>query len=213
MKFRIIEIIIILLILLSYILSIYFYPKLPEKIATHWNEKGEVDGYLPKGEGLFILPIILTGITLLLLIIPKIDPLKKNIEKFRKYYEYFIILFVILLLLGHIHTILWNIGIQINPNMYVSFSLGGLFYYIGFLCEKVKQNWFIGVRTPWTLSSERVWDKTNKISGKLLKILGIVTIFSIFFQNYLIYIILISVISLTIFVFIYSYIEYQKESK
>ena len=82
------------LVILSFILSIYFYPLVPEQIATHWNTQGEVNGYMSKLWGLFFTPVVITGIAILFLVIPRIDPKKENIEKFRKYYDGFIILFI-----------------------------------------------------------------------------------------------------------------------
>ena len=80
------------IVLASFIIGIYFYPQMPERMASHWNIKGEVNGYLPKFWGLFLMPFISLCIFLLSIAIPKIDPLKYNIDKFRKYYDWFVIL-------------------------------------------------------------------------------------------------------------------------
>ncbi|MEN4006646.1 MAG: SdpI family protein [Methanobacteriaceae archaeon] len=201
------------IILLSFIVSIYFYPQMPEEIASHWDLEGQVVGYLPKFEGLFFMPFTLIGLALLFLAIPKIDPLKTNIEEFRKYYDGFIILFFIFMLSIHFHVILWNLGIKINPNMLLSIGFGLLFFYSGILCENAKRNWFIGIRTPWTLSSDRVWDKTHKIGGKLFKIAGVISFVGVLFPNYALFFIFIPIISVAAYTIIYSYAEYQKEMK
>jgi len=201
------------IILLSFIISIYFYPQMPERIASHWNAQGQVDGYLSKFWGLFLMPFVLVGLALLFTAIPRIDPLKTNIEKFRKYYDGFIILFFIFMLSIHFQIILWNLGIEISPNIIVPIGIGFLFFYTGVLCDNAKRNWFIGIRTPWTLSSERVWDKTHKIGGKLFKIAGVIAFIGIFFERYAIFFILVPVFLLAIYTFIYSYFEYQKEVK
>jgi len=78
------EIAISSIILVSFIISIYFYPHMPEKIASHWNAQGQVDGYISKFWGLFLIPFVLVGLALLFIAIPRIDPLKANIEKFIK---------------------------------------------------------------------------------------------------------------------------------
>ena len=88
--------------------------------------------------------------------------------------------------------------------------LGPVFFYTGVLCENAKRNWFIGIRTPWTLSSERVWDKTHKIGGRLFKIAGIVTLLGAFFPKYAVFFILIPTLFVAIYTVIYSYVEYQK---
>ncbi|MFH1859045.1 MAG: SdpI family protein [Patescibacteria group bacterium] len=213
MNMRKSEIAILGIILLSLIVSIYFYPQMPEKIASHWNIQGQVDGYMSKFLGLFLMPIILIGFALLFVAIPRIDPLKANIEKFRRYYEGFIILLFLFLLSIHFQVILWNIGIKISPNVMFPIGLGLLFFYIGVLCENAKRNWFIGIRTPWTLSSEKVWEKTHKIGGKLFKIAGVIAFVGVFFQSYALFFIFVPVILVAVYTIIYSYFEYQKETK
>jgi len=186
---------------------------MPEKIASHWNAQGQVDGYISKFWGLFLIPFILIGLAILFVAIPKIDPLKANIEKFRKYYDGFVILFFVFMLSVHFHLILWNLGVRISPNIIFPIGIGILFFYVGILCENAKRNWFIGIRTPWTLSSERVWEKTHKIGGKLFKIAGIITFLGVFFQSYALFFILVLIISVAVYTIIYSYLEYQKEVK
>jgi uncharacterized membrane protein len=186
---------------------------MPEEMASHWNAKGEANGYMSKFWGLFLMPFILVGVALYFNVIPRIDPLKANIEKFRKYYDGFIILFFIFMLSIHFQVILWNLGVKISPNVTLPIGLGVLFFYIGILCENAKRNWFIGIRTPWTLSSERVWEKTHKTGGKLFKIAGIIVFVGVFFWSYALFFILVPVILVAAYTIIYSYVEYQKEMK
>ena len=204
------EIIIFGIILLSFILSAYFYPQIPEQVASHWNAQGQVDGYMSKFWGLFFMPFVLVGLALLFLAIPRIDPLKANIEAFRKYYDGFVVLFFVFMLAIHFQVILWNIGLHISPNVVMPIALGLLFFYIGILCENAKRNWFVGIRTPWTLSSDRVWDKTHQIGGKLFKVAGVITFLGVFFQNYAVFFILAPVLVVTVYTVVYSYVEYQK---
>lgn len=92
-------------------------------------------------------------------------------------------------------------------------AFAALFYYCGVLTEQAKRNWFIGIRTPWTLSSERVWEKTHKICGKLFKIAGVIALVGILFQRSALFFILAPVILVAAHTIIYSYIEYLKEAK
>jgi uncharacterized membrane protein len=82
------------LVLIFFILAGAFYPLMPEVIASHWNAAGEADGTISRFWGLFLFPLISLGIAALLFVIPKIDPLKANIRKFRSYYYGFIIIFL-----------------------------------------------------------------------------------------------------------------------
>ena len=204
------EIIVAGIVILSLVVSIYFYPQLPEKMATHWNARGEVDGYTPKVLGLFLMPGLIAITALVLFFIPKIDPLKVNIEKFRKYYDGFIILFCIFLLSAHYFIILWNLGIRISISVFLPIALGLLFFYMGILCENAKRNWFVGIRTPWTLSSDIVWEKTHKIGGRLFKIAAIIVLAGALWPEYAIVFVLVPVLSVAVFTVLYSYFEYQK---
>lgn len=207
------QIIIVGIVLVAFATSICFYPQMPEKMSTHWNAQGQVDGYMAKSWGLFLMPLVLTGIVLLCAVIPWIDPLKANIEKFRKYYDGSIILFSIFILALHYQVILWNLGIKISPSIIFPIGLGFLFFYSGILCENAKKNWFIGIRTPWTLSSQAVWDKTHKIGGKLFKIAAVFVFAGVFFQRCMLFFILIPVLLVAAYTTVYSYIEYRKETK
>ncbi len=203
----------LLIILLSFIIGIYFYPQMDDLMASHWNARGEVDGYMSKFWGLFLMPFVSTGLLLLFILVPKIDPLKANIEKFRKYFNIFIVLIILFLFYIYLLTIFWNLGLRFSMNQFLPPALAILFYYVGILVEKAKRNWFIGIRTPWTLSSDKVWEKTHKIGGRLFKALGVITLLGIFFGDYAIILVLIPIILITVYTIIYSYFEYQKEVK
>lgn len=208
-----IQILIVVIILLSFAVSVYFYDQVPDKMASHWNAKGEVDGYMSKNWGLFLMPLISVVMFLMFIFIPKIDPLKKNIDKFRKYFDGFILFIVLFLFYLHLLTIFWSLDFKFSMTQMLIPAFGMLFYYCGVLIEKSKRNWFIGIRTPWTLSSDIVWDKTHRLGGKLFKITGIISLFGIVFQNYALFFVLIPVIIVSIYTMVYSYFEYKKYRK
>jgi len=213
MKLRKSEIISLLIIMISFIIGISFYSLLPDKVASHWNARGEVDGYMSKFGGLFLMPIISLVLLLLFIIIPKIDPLKHNIEKFRKYFDGFIVLMMLFLFYLYILTILWNIGVRFNFVHLLVPIFSIFFYYCGILIQKAQRNWFIGIRTPWTLSNEQVWNKTHKIGGILFKIAGIISLIGILLPEYALFFVICPVIIASLFPVIYSYFAYQKLTK
>ena len=92
-------------------------------------------------------------------------------------------------------------------------ALGLMFYFIGIVMENSKQNWFIGIKTPWTLSNEKVWNKTHKLGGKLFKITALLAIVGMFFGELGIWLFIIPVLVLSFYLIAYSYFEYQKETK
>lgn len=205
-------IIVLLIILISFIVGIYFYPQMPDKMASHWNSKGEVDGYMSKFWALFLMPFISIGLFLLFVLIPKIDPLKANIEKFRKYFDTFIVLLILFLFYLYLLTIFWNIGVKFSMNQVLPPAFGILLFYSGILIEKAKRNWSIGIRTPWTLSNEKVWEKTHQVGGKLFKFAGVIAFLGVLFPGYAVLFVLIPVILATVYTVIYSYFEYQRET-
>ncbi|VVB77590.1 SdpI/YhfL protein family protein [uncultured archaeon] len=202
-----------IVILLSFLIGILSYGYFPDKMATHWDALGQCNGYMPKFWGTFSIPLISLGLFLLFLLIPIIDPLKKNIEKFRKYYDTFILITLLFLFYVYILTIFWNFGIVFNMNVAFIPALGFLFFYMGVILQKIKRNWFIGIRTPWTLSSETVWDKTHKLGSILFKVSGVITLIGIFFPRYVLWFVLGPVVISGIWLIIYSYLMHRKEEK
>jgi len=180
-------------------------------MPSHWNAAGQVDGYMPRFWAVFLMPVFSVGLFILFLAIPKIDPKKENIEKFMPYYQKFVAIIIGFMLYIYLLTLLWPLGytFDIIVMLVPAFSL--IFYYAGVLIQNAKQNWFIGIRTPWTLSSEHVWNKTHKLGGKLFKAAAIISLAGLLFRDYAIWIVLIPVIFVTIYTLIYSYTEFQKE--
>lgn len=207
------EMIVLGIIVLSFIIGIYFYPRMPAAVASHWNERGEVDGYMSKFWGLFLMPFISVGLVLLFVLIPKIDPLKANIEKFRRYFDVFVVLTVVFLLYLYLLTILWNMGLRFDMIQLLAPALGILLYYCGVLIEKAKRNWFIGIRTPWTLSSDKVWEETHKIGGRLFKVTGVVALLGVLLPDYAMLFVLVPILLVAAYTIVYSYFEYQKEAR
>ncbi len=201
----------IIIILLSFLVGIYFYPQMPDKMASHWNIKSEVDGYLSKFWGLFLMPLISIGMYGLFLFLPRIDPLKENVKKFEKYYHGFILVMLTFLLYIYVLTIAANLGFEFNMGILLMPGLSLLFFYIGLMMEKSKRNWFIGIRTPWTLQNDKVWEKTHKLGSKLFKILSIIILFGVFLPEFMFWITILSVFLIAVIPVFYSYFVYRKE--
>jgi uncharacterized membrane protein len=208
-----VKITILFVIIASFAMSAFFYPLLPNQMASHWNIKGDVDGYLSKFWALFLMPIISLILFLFFILIPKIDPLRENIGKFIKYYHGFIIVLILFLYYLYYVTLILNIGFKFNIIQLLAPAFAGFFYYIGILMENLKRNWFIGIRTPWTLSSDKVWLKTHKVGGKLYKYCAAFSILGIYLFNYAIYLIVLPIILISLYLVVFSYFEYKKEEK
>jgi uncharacterized membrane protein len=207
------EIVALGIIVLSFALAIYFYPQMPEKVASHWNAQGQVDDYMSRFWGLFLMPMISAILLLFFILIPKIDPLKENIEKFRRYYDGFVVLMLAFLFYIFLLALLWNIGWRFNMTQAIAPSFGVLFYYLGVLLENARRNWFIGIRTPWTLSSEVVWDRTHRVGGRLFKAAGVIALLGFLLPGFAIYLVVVPVVLAAFYAIVYSYFEYQFHEK
>lgn len=202
----------IFIIFLSFFLALYFYSRMPEPMASHWGINGQADGYSSKNFGLFFMPILSVGLYLLFRFLPSTDPYRRNFKQFENHFNNFIIIIFIFLFYLYCLTIFWNLGNQFNMNQVLSPAFAGLFYYTGVLTSVAKRNWFVGIRTPWTLSSEKVWDKTHALGGKLFKVASLSCLLGLILPDLAIYLMLIPILSTTLFVFIYSYYLYRQEN-
>jgi uncharacterized membrane protein len=211
MSARLNAIFIVLIIIASFAVAVYSYPQMPERIASHWNAHGEVDGYMSKFWGIFLMPFLSLGMTALLIVIPKIDPLKANIEKFKGHYYGFVALVLFFLFYIFLLTILWNLGYRFNMGQVLAPAFGVLFFFCGVLVEKARRNWFIGIRTPWTLSNEKVWDRTHALGGKLFKAAGALALLGVFFPDNAFFFVIVPVIAVTVFTILYSYVIFHQE--
>lgn len=207
------ELPLIILILLMFITSIYLYPQMPERMPTHWNSKGEIDGHGNRFVGLFLMPIFLAAIYLLFLFLPKIMVYQKNFEKFKDHFYGFKVIFTLFFVTIYIATLLPNFGIDINMGRIMIPAISVLFFYVGIMLKHAKRNFFIGIRTPWTLANETVWNKTHQLGSKLFKLMALIMLSSIFFAELMVWFILVPVITIVLFLFIYSYNEYRKQVK
>lgn len=196
--------------LLPFAYLAYIWPSLPQKVPMHWNAAGEIDRWGDKSETLMI-PILMTGLVyVLFLILPKIDP-KGKLEKMgNKLNDFRLILTGFMSVLSL--YVLYSIK-TLNADPKLLFPLLGLlFAFLGNYMKTMKPNYFIGIRTPWTLENEEVWKKTHKMGGWLWFVGGLLMAFSFLldgkaqFYTFMTIIIVITVIPVT-----YSYIEFKKQ--
>lgn len=167
------ELPLLLLLVGMFVLAFATLPTAPERIPMHWGLKGEVDRYGGRLEGLFALPALAVFVYLLMLFLPRIDPGRANYERFAgAYYALRVaVLLIFAVLYGVTHLIIR--GVQIDMPKVVGLMVGALFFLLGNLLGKIRPNWFVGVRTPWTLSSKRSWTRTHRLAGWVFILGGI----------------------------------------
>jgi len=201
------------LILLSFVVGAFFYPRMPAMMASHWDEHGQVDGYTPRFWGVFLFPLALVGFAGLLLALPGIDPLKHNIARFRAQYEAFVLLTVGFLAYLYLLTLLWNLGIQMHLLQMLAPASAVLFYAIGALMQHTRRNYFIGIRTPWTLSSDQVWDRTHQVAGKWFRWAALAALGGLLWPDLGIAFVLVPVLVAALCSTVYSYLEFRRLNK
>ncbi len=158
---RTIKIAFLVIILITFMISIFLYPVVPNTMITHWGINDEPNGFSSKEFGLFFVPVLMIIFAIILYFVPLLDPMKKNIEKFRNDYNNLILLLLLFLLYVHILSILLNLGLNASISQLLSPAFAILLFYLGVIIGKMKRNYFIGIRTPWTLNSDDNWEKTD----------------------------------------------------
>ncbi len=205
------EIIPILLIVASIAASFYFYANFPDKVATHWNYQGEVDGWSSKAFAAFFFPGLNLAMYLLFLGMPYLDPKKDRYVEFSKSYNAFKTIMILVMTVIYFFVGLSGLGYKLPVAMVIPPAVGILFVVLGNYLGKIKPNWFIGIRTPWTLSSEEVWNKTHRLGGKIFIIFGLFMIFGVFLPESLFWWLFIALIVPVMFLpIIYSYFLFRK---
>jgi uncharacterized membrane protein len=200
------------LIAVAALAGLLLWNRLPDPMPAHWNAAGELDGYMPKFWGVFLMPIVTVALMGLFLVIPHIDPLKANIAKFRDVFNWFVVVFVAYMLYVHALTLLAGLGLAFNMTLLLVPVVGLLFIGAGYLMGRAKRNFFIGIRTPWTLSSETVWDETHKLGSKLFMLGGLVTIVCAFLGETGLWIMLVAMLGAAFVPIVYSYILWRREN-
>jgi len=214
MSTRTTTILVLVMIIGTTLAGLLLWSRLPEQMASHWNFNDQVDGYMSKFWGVFMVPLITLGMFVLFLVIPSIDPLKANIAQFREAFNLFIVLMVVFMLYIYGLTLAWNLGYtDFKISTSILPAIGLLFIFIGFMLRRAKRNFFIGIRTPWTLSSDQVWNKTHQLGSILFMASGALAVVGSFFGGTTAFwMLMIPIFGSTIFLVIYSYILYRRET-
>lgn len=172
------EVVPLLLLLAAWALGYYLYQRFPDQVVSHWNFYGQPDRYSGKAGVAFGMPGLLAGMYLLFTFLPLVDPKIERYTQFARIYRMFRAGILLLLLWVFLAGGLYNLGYPIKVQYAVAWPVGLLLVFLGNYLGKVKPNWFLGIRTPWTLSSENVWNKSNRFGGRVLVLFGLMVILS-----------------------------------
>lgn len=208
------EIPLLIVVLIPFVYLAYIWSSLPEIVPIHWNYKGEIDDWGNKSSLIFIT-FLLSGLTYILFtIIPLIDPKKRIQTMGNKYHnlKFLMVLFMSALAVFIIYSVKEQ---SITNPSFIYLAMGLLFMLLGNYMKTIKANYFIGIRTPWTLEYESIWKSTHKLAGKIWFVGGLAIVISslttskdfngIFFIS--------AITLLAIIPVVYSYMEYRKLKK
>jgi uncharacterized membrane protein len=157
-------------------LSLAVYPRLPGQVVTHWDASGVPNGWMPRAVAAFLLPAVLLAVGALLRALPVIDPRRENYAKFAASYEFTIASVLVFLLLLHAVILAAALGYDVPVARVAPVLTGMLFVAMGNQLPRTRPNFWYGIRTPWTLSSDRVWARTHRVAGFAMTGAGLVMI-------------------------------------
>lgn len=152
--------------------SIWAYPQLPAEVATHFDVHGAADGWSSRRFAAAMVPGMLCLMLVIATVLPKIDPRQANYSLFNSTW-WTVMTSVMVLLLGlHVLILGSALGWKVNMSRWGFVGVGGLLIVMGNVMSRVRPNWFLGIRTPWTLSSDVVWRKTHRFGGLAFVLAG-----------------------------------------
>ena len=153
-------------------IAAYLYPSLPEQIPTHWNLAGEVDDYMPKPWGVLILPLAAIFVFVVMKLIPVISPKGFRTDQFTGVLNIITVTLVGFMSAVALLVLIAATGRNVHMNEMIFAGVGILFIILGNYLGKVRKNFFLGIRTPWTLASDEVWNRTHRLGGWIFVLIG-----------------------------------------
>jgi uncharacterized membrane protein len=195
-------------------LSLWTWVNIPDQpIPVHFGIDGQPDGYGGKFEGLMILPLLAIACNFLFVFLPSIEPRPDNLLRSAKAYSAIWIATISLLAITHGSVITVVLGQSATLPMIVEVSLGGLLMVMGNYMAKIRSNFFFGIRTPWTLASEKSWYKSHRLGGWLLFGLGLVSTAVAISGNSVLFLWLVlgGTVGITLTLMVYSYLIWKND--
>jgi uncharacterized membrane protein len=168
----------LVLVLLTCALSAWAWPGVPDRVPVHWNIDGQVDRWGSRAEGMLIGPVMALLVYALFRVLPRLDPGRANYERFAG--AFLALRLAVLAFLAALQAVVISAarGARVDMNAIMPSLVGVLLVVLGNFMGKLRPNWFMGIRTPWTLSSKRSWSGTHQVGGWVLTAIGVLWIVS-----------------------------------
>lgn len=156
--------------------AVWIYPHLPAQTPTHWDTQGNVNGWMPRFWAAAVPVLLQVGIAVLTPLLPYISPRKFEIGPFARVYGLLMLAIQGALLVIGAAALLAGAGYHVPIPMIATISVGALLMVIGNYMGKFRKNFFVGIRSPWTLASSAVWERTHRLAGWLFVLAGLASI-------------------------------------
>jgi uncharacterized membrane protein len=202
-----------LLLAVGAVASLVAAPDLPERMVTTWNAGGEPTGTLSRTVGMWLVPGLGAALLGLFAALPRIDPLGENVAAFRVHYDRFVVVFTAFLTAVHLAVLAFNLGYPVDVTTLAVAGSAALFYYVGTVLPHVEPNWFLGIRTPWTLSDDAVWERTHSLGARLFKLSALIAVAGLLVGEYAVYFLVGPALATAAITVVYSYVLYARDER
>ncbi len=199
-----------LFVVIAFAFTLWIYPALPHAVPIHWGPSGHANGFAPKPWGAFIGPLTLFGIWIVVTILPSISPRGYRLEPFQAVYGTIELVLLGMFLILTMASLMAAAGQPIHITLVVPLAVGVLFVILGNYMGKMTKNFFIGIRTPWTLASDEVWSRTHRLGGWLFVLSGLAMIIEALLRLVAPALLLLTVLVPALVPVLYSYALYKR---
>jgi uncharacterized membrane protein len=190
------------------------YSSLPERMPTHWNVRGDVDGWSSRLWGALLAPLVSAGVWVLLPVLRRMDPRRRNYDRFEPTFWLLVNLLIVFFAGIHVMTLGVALGWAIDMTRAILVTVGLVIAVLGNYLPRLRSNWWLGIRTPWTLESDAVWRSTHRLAGYTFVIGGLATAASALLPSPVaIGVAMAAIMTAAIAPAIYSYVAYQREHR
>jgi uncharacterized membrane protein len=153
--------------------AIWLYPRLPAQVPIHWDMSGQANGYAPRFWGAAMWPLLIFGLAVLTVALPAISPRRFEIKPFAGIYGALMLVIQGVMLVIGMTALLVGAGFALPLSTIVPLAIGVLLMVLGNYMGKLRKNFFIGIRTPWTLASDAVWERTHRLASWVFVLAGV----------------------------------------
>ncbi len=204
------------IIAVQILVSMLAYPFMPALVPSHWNAGGHIDGYMPRLVNAIFVPAISAGIYILLRILLFVAPRagsNTNQHMLTKLSDYLLCGILLFLFAIQLVATAAALGLPVDIGFIVCLATALLFIFVGNYLGKIQRNFWFGIRTPWTLANDTVWERTHRLGGWLVVGAGVVVLVMSFFAPLRLLAIVGPILLVAIILTGYSFLVYRRLSR